>query len=497
MPQTYETKQDERKAYLLDISLFVFDLLNLEKIINKVVTKEAVVEVPSALVTMIWSSISGDSLLIDLIYAHIKGMQRTGLISRNSSAKIHSLSNATDERIRQYSVEVYERIINRYSFIIDGVIKKGENDRSLKPIQRYEPILIGQSDEDLLRLRSAYNSELGLKPHPLYDLYFLQIHHAQSVGIAASPILQRIFVFLGEQAAGAFSRWIGTTDSRAIDLSARERYSRHLAWFVNEFIADEFFSSAVEGTLGIGVSFIFAGVPGINFISGVSVANLIVKTAIKSTVGSPWLLKETDVLFILMSIFSMLFFCVCIVVFFPSIRKYLPGAVQQTPTPLILPSLPPSFATPTLITYSPSPEPVITSTFTAVPIVSSPFEVSTPLTPTFYAFSSEANYCMYVVQAGDTLSSVAARFQVSESNLRAGDILIGWGAFSTNQLIRVNSSCCRPANVNGFSYTVKAGETLYSIARNNLISAPYLASVNNLFDSSYIQTGQMLCVPLQ
>lgn len=324
----------------------------------------------------------------------------------------------------------------------------------------------------------------------------MQVHHAQSIGIASSPILQRVFVFLGEQATGAFSRWIGTTDSRVIDLNARERYRKHLAWFVSEFIVDEFFSSAVEGTLGIGVSFILAGIPGINVISGVSVATLILKTAVKSTVESPFLTKETDVPFILVSIFSVFFLCMCIVAFFPAIRKYLPGAIMQTPNPPILPSPIPSLFTPTLITLLPSPEPAFTSTFIANTAVVTPLDVSTPLVATFYDSSSfEANYCMYVVQPKDTLSSIAERFQVSELDLRMSDVLIERGVFTTNQLIRINTSCCLPANISGYSYTVKAGETLYSIAQNNLVSVSYLASVNNLFNSSYIQTGQMLCVP--
>ena len=109
--------------------------------------------------------------------------------------------------------------------------------------------------------------------------------------------------------------------------------------------------------------------------------------------------------------------------------------------------------------------------------------------------SSDVGYCMYVVQPTDTLQSVASRFKVTANDLRASDTLIAWGAFTTNQLIRVNKSCCSVINGQGYSYTVQAGETLFSIAQRNGIAFETLASINNLYNPRYIQTGQMLCIP--
>ena len=104
-------------------------------------------------------------------------------------------------------------------------------------------------------------------------------------------------------------------------------------------------------------------------------------------------------------------------------------------------------------------------------------------------------YCKYVVQPHDTIQSVAARFQVSENDLRSWNGSIAQNIFVVNQLIVINVSCCRPIGDRGFSYTVDFGDTSYSIAKRYSITTDALAFANNLFDVRYIQAGQMLCIP--
>jgi len=102
---------------------------------------------------------------------------------------------------------------------------------------------------------------------------------------------------------------------------------------------------------------------------------------------------------------------------------------------------------------------------------------------------------MVVIQPGDTLPGIAARFQMSEGDLRAGDKLLSWGAFTVGQRVRVNAPCCRPNGGYGISYTVSSGDTLFSIAREYAVPVESLTAVNFLHDPAYIQAGQMLCIP--
>jgi len=490
MPETNGQQQEERRAYLLDISLFIFDVLNPQKILRSVSDGNAILEVPSAFVTMIWSSVSGDTLLQDLIYAYLIGLKNNGTLERNSNQQIRRWANATDEQLRDFSQIVLDHVLNFYSQYIDGATRGNSQIRSFYPIRRYEPVLPDQSNEDLLKMRDAYITELGIRSHPLYDLYFLQIYHSQSIGVAASPLLPRVFIFLGRQAASAITRWVGETDPRAIGLSTRERYLRTLGWFINEHIADELLDDAVNGILGVGISFIAANVPGIGILTGVSVASYIArKVVINPIVKSPYLLKETDVP-ALLGIFGTLFVvCICGFAFLPGLRENLFGnSVFATPTtqpPTIL-DIQTSLPSPAIQSVNVVPAEVIVPTSTLIPVVDSSLDSNSG--------SSELNYCLYVVQPGDTFQSVMLRYHVSESGIKTSDDL-SLVTFQVNQTIKVDTSCCSVINGQGFSYTVQRGDNLYRIAKQNSVSFEHLVSVNNLYDPRYIQAGQMLCIP--
>lgn len=494
MPDNDEQLQ-ERRAYLLDVSLFIFDVLNPEKILRSVSDGNAILEVPSAFVTLIWSSVSGDTLLQDLIYANLVGLRNNGTLSGNPSEQIRRWANATNEELRNFSQTVLQHILDFYSQFIDGTRRETQT-RTFYPIRRYEPVLPDQSSDDLQKMRAAYIAEFGIRSHPLYDLYFLQIYHAQSEGIAASPLLPRVFVFLGRQAAGALSRWIGETDPRAINLNTRERYLRTLGWFVDECIADQFLDAAINGVLGIGVSFILTGTLSVNILAGVSVANFVRKAILDPVVKSPYLRKETDVPAILGIIVSVFGVCICLFLIWPGLRGKIfevsPQLISPTPTTTqILTATTIGFITPSI---TPTIEPVTTIVSdTPIPASSIVTIEENSIAPVSIPF--EVGYCLYVAQPGDTIQSIVSRFHVTENDLRAGDGLVSLETFTTNQMVRVNAACCSVINGQGFSYTVQRGENLFRIAENNSTSFEYLALVNNLYDPRCIQAGQMLCIP--
>ena len=88
----------------------------------------------------------------------------------------------------------------------------------------------------------------------------------------------------------------------------------------------------------------------------------------------------------------------------------------------------------------------------------------------------------YIVKAGDTLWSIAKKFDTTVNELKSLNNL------ATN-LLKVGTSLIVP-NSND-TYIVKNGDTLYSIARENNISVDKLKEINNL-TSDIIRVGQEL-----
>ena len=102
----------------------------------------------------------------------------------------------------------------------------------------------------------------------------------------------------------------------------------------------------------------------------------------------------------------------------------------------------------------------------------------------------------YTVKKGDTLYSIARRYDLSV------DTLLKDNGLKTNTLsigqtikIRIKSTGvleeCFGGDYIGDSYVVKKGDTLYSIAKNNNISVSYLKNKNNLNDNN-LYIGQVL-----
>ncbi len=98
----------------------------------------------------------------------------------------------------------------------------------------------------------------------------------------------------------------------------------------------------------------------------------------------------------------------------------------------------------------------------------------------------------YVVKPGDTLYKIAREFNVSVeelktiNNLTTNVILIG-------QLLKIpNNRCDR--NHTPYIYRVKAGDTLFSLAKANSTTVDKIITLNNL-DNDIIFVGQLLIIP--
>ena len=94
----------------------------------------------------------------------------------------------------------------------------------------------------------------------------------------------------------------------------------------------------------------------------------------------------------------------------------------------------------------------------------------------------------YVVKKGDTLYGIANKYNVSVDNLKSYNNL-STDSLSIGQKIKIPDN-----EVNSNEYVVKSGDSLYSISKKYGVSVDELMSVNNL-KSTVLSVGQVLKIP--
>lgn len=94
----------------------------------------------------------------------------------------------------------------------------------------------------------------------------------------------------------------------------------------------------------------------------------------------------------------------------------------------------------------------------------------------------------YTVQKGDTLYSIAKKLNITVDAIKKANNLTS-DILSIGQILTIPTT-----NEEYITYTVKKGDTLYSIARNYNISVNELMNLNNL-STSLLTPGQTLLIP--
>jgi len=108
---------------------------------------------------------------------------------------------------------------------------------------------------------------------------------------------------------------------------------------------------------------------------------------------------------------------------------------------------------------------------------------------------------IYVVQKGDTLTSIANRFQItiaalkqnnklSKDTIYVGQKLYVNGAMETQSSLKESNSSTSPIDTE--KYIVKAGDALYNIAKRCGMTVQELMQINNIQDPKALQIGQVL-----
>jgi peptidoglycan-N-acetylglucosamine deacetylase len=101
----------------------------------------------------------------------------------------------------------------------------------------------------------------------------------------------------------------------------------------------------------------------------------------------------------------------------------------------------------------------------------------------------------YVVRSGDSLSVLARRFNTTVTAIARANGISNTSHIYVGQKLIVPTGYAYPPSVYGFYYTVKAGDTLSSIAKWYGVSLHTLASVNHISNVSRIYVGQRLYIP--
>ena len=101
----------------------------------------------------------------------------------------------------------------------------------------------------------------------------------------------------------------------------------------------------------------------------------------------------------------------------------------------------------------------------------------------------------YTVQRGDTLSGIAVNFKVAMSELMKLNNIADPDAIYPGQQLLISGGALVPTPAQPRTYTVRAGDTLYTIATRFGVTVWALQVANNISNPNTIYVGQELKIP--
>ncbi len=472
--------QYANQAIMLDLSLFIVDLLDTEKIKRGSLAPDHILEVPSSLVLMMRDSNSGSPILFLFMYALLKKLikEQKQREDKNKDQRILELISSSDQEIRQKAWKASTNLTEYFSPLIAKEEITFTPDKNSLPIKRFDDIR-SLSPREQEKLRSIYTTEIELPVHPLYDLYFAQIYDALSANYQNFSYLEHKNISLINSTFNVLKQWkninsLHEEKNRDIISVSREL----IKWFIFSYVRDDWKNMLFDTTLSLAVDFVQHGHIGISSIT--LAAGTIIPKVI--TQIPPRILTSTER--IILFIIFMAFFFICVVVI--TRPEWLLPPKTSTPSPAAT-SVTEPLSTPTTISITTEPTTVPTPTHTLTP---TPTQFPTPA-PTI----SSLNSCLYVTQLGDTAQSISAWFGISETLFRQVNNLLSGTEFTEHIMVTISAPCCNTRYPNGSTYSVQKGDTVANLSQNLNISPEALAGANNLREPWYIQEGQMLCLP--
>src|SRR5690554_6416800 len=103
----------------------------------------------------------------------------------------------------------------------------------------------------------------------------------------------------------------------------------------------------------------------------------------------------------------------------------------------------------------------------------------------------------YIIQAGDTYYRLAARFNTTVEAIMAANPNVNPNMLMIGQRICIPSTTPPPTTCPEGTrpYTIRAGDTFYSIARANNVSLDALIAANPGVNPDRLYIGQVICIP--
>jgi LysM repeat protein len=174
----------------------------------------------------------------------------------------------------------------------------------------------------------------------------------------------------------------------------------------------------------------------------------------------------------------------------------------ETPvTPTETPTATATF-TPTETPVTPTETPTATATFTPTetPVTPTGTPTETPVTPMATPTTAPGPCAYtYVVRMGDTLWSIARRFGTTVQAIVQANGIINPNYIRVGQVLCIPGGTAPPTpsptpSPSGV-YIVQAGDTLWSIARRFGTTVQAIAWTNGIINPNYIYVGQRLIIP--
>jgi LysM repeat protein len=106
------------------------------------------------------------------------------------------------------------------------------------------------------------------------------------------------------------------------------------------------------------------------------------------------------------------------------------------------------------------------------------------------------NSFAYVIKAGDTFFSLAQRYNTTVAAIISANPLVDPNRLRIGQTICIPRQPIYPPCPEGNYYTIKPGDTLYSLARFYNVSLNDLIEANPGINPDNLRVGQVICIPL-
>jgi LysM repeat protein len=101
----------------------------------------------------------------------------------------------------------------------------------------------------------------------------------------------------------------------------------------------------------------------------------------------------------------------------------------------------------------------------------------------------------YLVQAGDTLYSIARRYGTTVEEIRLANGIVNPWLIHVGDKLSIPRSSAVASSASATTYVVQAGDTLYGIAARFGKQVWDVIVANNLADPHWISVGQILIIP--